>query len=113
MAKKSETENKTETKDETQNNAGDTLSPDIKDSAVATTSQATDATDEALIGEAVKCLALLITLRTSHPQDSYGRCGYRFNKETAVRIPIADIPEEAVGVFIGDPYLACEYECEE
>ena len=49
---------------------------------------------------------------TSHPQDSYGRCGYRFNKETAVRIPIADIPEEVVGVFIGDPYLACEYECE-
>lgn len=112
MAKKSETADKTETKDETQNNAGDTLSPDIKDSAVATTSQATDATDEALMGEKVKCVALLITLRASHPHDSYGRCGYRFNKETPVRIPIADIPSEAIGVFDNDPYLDCEYECE-
>lgn len=96
MAKKSETENKTETAEKAENTTG-----------------STGADEKALTGEAVKCVALLITLRTSHPQDSYGRCGYRFNKKTAVRIPIADIPEEAVGVFIGDPYLACEYECEE
>lgn len=117
MAKKSE--NKTEVKDETQNNAGDALSTDVKDPTVATaTTQAMDvqSTDEpetkALEGEKVQCVALLVTLRSSHPQASYGRCGYRFNKETAVRIPIADIPEEAVAVFDSDPYLACEYECE-
>lgn len=70
-----------------------------------------EAAEKALEGEAVKCVALLIKLRSTHPQESYGRCGYRFNKETAVRIPIAEMPEEAVAIFDSDPYLECEYEC--
>ncbi len=79
---------------------------------VAEAEKIDETTEKSLQGEAVKCVALLITLRASHPHDSYGRCGYRFNKETPVRIPIADIPSEAIGVFDNDPYLDCEYECE-
>ena len=79
---------------------------------VAEAEKIDETTENSLRGEAVKCVSLLITLRASHPHDSYGRCGYRFNKETPVRIPIADIPSEAIGVFDNDPYLDCEYECE-
>ena len=119
MAKKNETKNPEGTAPSEAPVATTTETPDEHVIQPSDTTDNADTTDKADITEpvegateTVKCVALLITLRTSHPLDSYGRCGYRFNKETPVRSPIADIPSEAIGVFDNDPYLDCEYECE-
>lgn len=101
-------------KDETKNLTGGTLPPDTQD--IAETSEAKDqsdvkpADDVKAEGNVVKPVAVLITLRSTHPQDTYGRCGYRFNKVEPVRIPFAALPDDAIVVFESDPYLECEYE---
>ena len=46
-----------------------------------------------------------VTLRAIHPQASYGRCGYRFNKESAVEIPVENLTGEQVIMFAEDPWL--------
>ena len=46
-----------------------------------------------------------MTLRAIHPQASYGRCGYRFNKESAVEIPVENLTGEQVIMFAEDPWL--------
>lgn len=46
-----------------------------------------------------------VTLRAIHPQASYGRCGYRFNKESAVEIPVENLTGEQVMMLGEDPWL--------
>ena len=46
-----------------------------------------------------------VTLRAIHPQASYGRCGYRFNKESAVEIPVENLTGEQVIMLAEDPWL--------
>lgn len=50
-------------------------------------------------------IAFEIKLKSIHPQATYGRCGYRFNKETAVEIARADLTDEQIITLANDPYL--------
>ena len=44
---------------------------------------------------------------------AYGRCGYRFNKESAVEIPAGDLTGEQVIILAEDPWLELVPVCEE
>ena len=55
--------------------------------------------------EAIHQVAFDIRLMSHHPHESYGRCGYRFNKENAVRIPAEELTGEQVSRLLDDPYL--------
>lgn len=50
-------------------------------------------------------IAFEIKLKSIHPQATYGRCGYRFNKETAVEIPREALTGEQIITLAEDPYL--------
>lgn len=64
-------------------------------------------------GEVINPIAYAVTLREIHPQPSYGRCGYRFNKESAVEIPAGDLTGEQVIILAEDPWLELVTVCEE
>lgn len=64
-------------------------------------------------GEVINPIAYAVTLRAIHPQDSYGRCGYRFNKESAVEIPAGDLTGEQVIALAEDPWLELVPVCDE
>ncbi|EEP48193.1 hypothetical protein MY563_00770 [Haemophilus influenzae] len=55
--------------------------------------------------DAIHPIAYAVTLRAIHPQASYGRCGYRFNKESAVEIPVENLTGEQVIMLAEDPWL--------
>ncbi|MDA5624818.1 hypothetical protein [Pasteurella multocida] len=46
-----------------------------------------------------------VLLMPHHPQESYGRCGYRFNKENVVRISADELTGEQISRLFEDPYL--------
>ncbi|HDR1020954.1 TPA: hypothetical protein QB352_000185 [Pasteurella multocida] len=46
-----------------------------------------------------------VLLMSHHPQESYGRCGYRFNKENMVRISADELTGEQISRLFEDPYL--------
>ncbi|MGC6405209.1 hypothetical protein ACNO7K_02010 [Bisgaard Taxon 45] len=46
-----------------------------------------------------------VLLMPHHPQESYGRCGYRFNKENVVRISADELKGEQISRLFEDPYL--------
>lgn len=50
-------------------------------------------------------IAFEIKLKSIHPQATYGRCGYRFNKETAVEIAREALSDEQIITLANDPYL--------
>ncbi|HDL1296511.1 TPA: hypothetical protein PWY45_001648 [Mannheimia haemolytica] len=56
-------------------------------------------------GAVIDPIAFEIKLKSIHPQATYGRCGYRFNKETAVEIARADLTDEQIITLANDPYL--------
>ena len=56
-------------------------------------------------GEVINPIAYAVTLRAIHPQAYYGRCGYRFNKESAVEIPVENLTGEQVIMLAEDPWL--------
>ncbi|OOH87341.1 transcriptional regulator [Pasteurellaceae bacterium 15-036681] len=63
------------------------------------------ASDAELDGNVIQPIAFDVTLKSIHPQLTYGRCGYRFNKENAVQIPFDDLTGEQVAALAEDPYL--------
>lgn len=73
-----------------------------------------DKQDDAPKGsDVIHPIAYAVTLREIHPQPSYGRCGYRFNKESAVEIPAGDLTGEQVIILAEDPWLELVPVCEE
>ncbi|HHW7450284.1 hypothetical protein NM952_11035 [Pasteurella multocida subsp. multocida] len=55
--------------------------------------------------EPIHPVAFDVHLMPHHPQDSYGRCGYRFNKENVVRISADELTGEQISRLFEDPYL--------
>lgn len=64
-------------------------------------------------GEVINPIAYAVTLREIHPQPSYGRCGYRFNKTDAVYIAVDDLTAEQTLTLSEDPWLELVPVCEE
>ncbi|QLB14053.1 hypothetical protein A6B39_00605 [Mannheimia granulomatis] len=56
-------------------------------------------------GALINPIAFEVKLKSIHPQATYGRCGYRFNKETAVEIPREALTGEQIVTLAEDPYL--------
>ena len=54
-----------------------------------------------------------IKLRDIHPQATYGRCGYRFNKTEAVYLPVEELAAEQVLTLAEDPWLELVPVCED
>lgn len=53
-----------------------------------------------------KAQAILVRLSPKHPQESYGRCGLRFNKSQAV--DVRALSKEALERIHRDPWLVVE-----
>ncbi|MBR0574077.1 MULTISPECIES: hypothetical protein [Pasteurellaceae] len=53
--------------------------------------------------------AIEVTLRSTHPNESYGRAGYRFFKDKAVLIEAEDVDIDLLNTLETDPYLAVEF----
>lgn len=115
MAKKNQKK-----EDETKNSTGDALPTDNADTAKTSEADGTtemdelqdtksskDETDSDLLkgAEIIEPIAFQIKLKTIHPHATYGRCGYRFNKETAVEIPREALTGEQIITLAEDPYL--------
>ncbi|AXP61470.1 hypothetical protein CH625_004380 [Haemophilus influenzae] len=56
-------------------------------------------------GQVIVPIGYSVKLREIHPQATYGRCGYRFNKESAVEIPVENLTGEQVIMLAEDPWL--------
>ena len=92
-----------EQQDEVKAKTQDEVKADTQDEVKADTQDETaENTSDVLVegGEVIE-----VTLRAIHPQASYGRCGYRFNKESAVEIPVENLTGEQVIMLAEDPWL--------
>ncbi|MDA3978483.1 hypothetical protein [Gallibacterium sp. AGMB14963] len=54
-------------------------------------------------------VAIEVLLRANHPQESYGRIGRRFNKDTPVVIELKDLSGEDVFALEQDVWLETRY----
>lgn len=56
-------------------------------------------------GGVIDPIAFEITLKSHHPQATYGRCGYRFNKAEPLEIARADLTDAQIIMLAEDPWL--------
>jgi len=64
-------------------------------------------------GQVIVPIGYSIKLREIHPQATYGRCGYRFNKVDAVYIAADDLTAEQTLTLAEDPWLELVPVCED
>lgn len=64
-------------------------------------------------GQVIVPIGYSIKLREIHPQATYGRCGYRFNKTESVYLAAGDLTAEQVLTLAEDPWLELVPVCEE
>ncbi|MEG9490761.1 hypothetical protein [Mannheimia indoligenes] len=107
--------------DEAQNPTGNLPPADNADSTATGENEGSEKSDELSVAEksedkaledkasednaVIEPVAFEVKLKSIHPQATYGRCGYRFNKETAVEIPREALTGEQIITLAEDPYL--------
>lgn len=64
-------------------------------------------------GQVIVPIGYSIKLRDIHPQATYGRCGYRFNKTDEVYIAADDLTAEQTLTLAEDPWLELVPVCED
>ncbi|HIF5498269.1 TPA: hypothetical protein ACX3BB_001250 [Pasteurella multocida] len=64
-------------------------------------------------GQVIVPIGYSVKLRDIHPQATYGRCGYRFNKTDAVYIAADDLTAEQTLTLAEDPWLELVPVCED
>ena len=64
-------------------------------------------------GQVIVPIGYSIKLREIHPQATYGRCGYRFNKTDEFYIAADDLTAEQTLTLAEDPWLELIPVCEE
>lgn len=64
-------------------------------------------------GQVIVPIGYSVKLRDIHPQASYGRCGYRFNKTDALYIAADDLTAEQTLTLAEDPWLELVPVCED
>lgn len=95
-----------------QNKTDDKVKTDTSENT-AETDRTLDKPDDAPKGnDVIYPIAYAVTLRAIHPQASYGRCGYRFNKTDAVYIAADDLTAEQTLTLAEDPWLELVPVCE-
>nr|DAY05591.1 MAG TPA: hypothetical protein [Caudoviricetes sp.] len=96
-----------------QNKTDDEVKTDTSENT-AETDRTLDKPDDAPKGsDVIHPIAYAVTLRAIHPQASYGRCGYRFNKTDAVYIAVDDLTAEQTLTLAEDPWLELVPVCED
>ena len=85
------------------------------DNAESTPQSAVEKHDESgdKEGQVIVPIGYSIKLRDIHPQSTYGRCGYRFNKNDAVYIAADDLTAEQTLTLAEDPWLELVPVCED
>lgn len=64
-------------------------------------------------GQVIVPIGYSVKLREIHPQATYGRCGYRFNKNEAVYLAADDLTAEQTLTLAEDPWLELIPVCED
>ena len=64
-------------------------------------------------GQVIVPIGYSVKLREIHPQATYGRCGYRFNKTDEVYIAADDLTAEQTLTLAEDPWLELVPVCED
>lgn len=64
-------------------------------------------------GRVIVPIGYSVKLREIHPQATYGRSGYRFNKTESVYLAAGDLTAEQVLTLAEDPWLELVPVCEE
>ena len=64
-------------------------------------------------GQVIVPIGYSVKLREIHPQATYGRCGYRFNKTDEVYIAANDLTAEQTLTLAEDPWLGLVPVCED
>ena len=96
-----------------QNKTDDEVKTDTSENT-AETDRTLDTPDDAPKGsDVIHPIAYAVTLRAIHPQASYGRCGYRFNKNEAVYLAADDLTAEQTLTLAEDPWLKLIPVCED
>ena len=96
-----------------QNKTDDEVKTDTSENT-AETDRTLDKPDDAPKGsDVIHPIAYAVTLRAIHPQASYGRCGYRFNKNEAVYLAADDLKAEQTLTLAEDPWLELVPVCED
>ncbi|HHE3463082.1 TPA: hypothetical protein ACPDI7_002312 [Pasteurella multocida] len=72
-----------------------------------------DVKADALDTNVIQPVGYSVKLRDIHPQDSYGRCGYRFNKTEPTYFSVDELTGEQVVTLAEDPWLELIPVCEE
>lgn len=85
------------------------------DNAESTLKSAVEKHDESddKEGQVIVPIGYSIKLREIHPQATYGRCGYRFNKTDEVYIAADDLTAEQTLTLSEDPWLELVPVCED
>ena len=85
------------------------------DNAESASKSAVEKHDEsdAKEGQAIVPIGYSVKLREIHPQATYGRCGYRFNKTDAFYIAADDLTAEQTLTLAEDPWLELVPVCED
>ena len=96
-----------------QNKTDDEVKTDTSENTAETDRTLDESDDTPKGSDVIHPIAYAVTLRAIHPQASYGRCGYRFNKESAVEIPAGDLTGEQVIALAEDPWLELVPVCDE
>lgn len=95
-----------------QNKTDDEVKTDTSENTAETDRTLDESDDTPKGSDVIHPIAYAVTLRAIHPQASYGRCGYRFNKESAVEIPVENLTGEQVIMLAEDPWLELIPICE-
>ncbi|NXZ85139.1 hypothetical protein HZI61_08135 [Haemophilus influenzae] len=95
-----------------QNKTDDEVKTDTSENTAETDRTLDESDDTPKGSDVIHPIAYAVRLRAIHPQASYGRCGYRFNKESAVEIPVENLTGEQVIMLAEDPWLELIPLCE-
>lgn len=95
-----------------QNKTDDEVKTDSAENTTETDRTLDESDDTPKGNDVIHPIAYAVTLHAIHPQASYGRCGYRFNKESAVEIPVENLTGEQVIMLAEDPWLELIPICE-
>ncbi|MBE2895460.1 hypothetical protein HPC38_01010 [Pasteurellaceae bacterium HPA106] len=66
------------------------------------------AEDQSAVSE-VEAVGVSVLLKAIHPQESYGRAGYRFNKQSTVEIALDQLSARDIEALTQDPWLTVEF----
>lgn len=87
---------------ETEAKAETNTAPEEKPAEAEAQSEAEKTVDNVGVIEPV---AFAVTLKSHHPQATYGRCGYRFSKTESVEIACDNLTDEQIITLAADPWL--------